>query len=115
MKAIKMMLLAGFLMLPLVSQAGVGDCVDEMVAVDNAIVAGGYTGKRASTDESNLLAKSAAARSKLDLDKFSDAVDKLLDISDKATALAGAQKSKLVDATDINDAVSDAIACIPSD
>lgn len=44
--------------------------------------------------------------------KFSDAVDKLQDISDKATALAGAARPKLEDASGINSAVVDAIRCV---
>jgi len=50
---------------------------------------------------------------KVSLGKYSDAVDKLEDISDKATQLAIATpKSKLDDATAINIAVTDAIGCV---
>ena len=44
--------------------------------------------------------------------KFSDAVDKLDDISMKATELVNAPKPKLVDASGINTAVVSAIACV---
>ena len=70
------------------------------------------SGKRADSDQSNLLAKYAAAVGKISLGKYSDAIDKLEDISDKATALADAPKAKLDDATAINEAVSAAIWCV---
>ena len=121
MKAIKMMLLAGFLMLPFVSQADEHDpcwtgvtaiCAADLQDVGTAIEEAVFTGRRATTDESNLCAKLTAAGAKLNLEKDSNAVDKLLDISDKATAMATARKPKLDDATDINNAVTNAIACI---
>lgn len=73
---------------------------------------GFFLGKNAATDQSNLLAKLEAAAAKVRLSKFSDAVDKLQNISDTATALAGAQKPKLEDASQINGAVVIAISCI---
>jgi len=128
MKAIKMMLLAGLLMLPFVSQAdehercwtgGTAICAanlqDVGAAIDAAWDAGWFTSKRAESDYSNLCAKLAAAGAKLNLGKDSNAVDKLGAISDKATDLVDpprGKKSKLEDATAINNAVTNAITCI---
>ena len=106
MLAVSMMMGAG------TASATAGDCAAELIAVGSAIDAGVYLGKRAATSESNLQAKLEAADAKVSLDKFSDAVDKLMNISDTATALADAPKAKLEDATDINDAVSAAIICV---
>jgi hypothetical protein len=89
-----------------------GSCGSELNAVEAAIESGVFLGNKATTDESNLLAKLEAADAKIFLGKFSDAVDKLQDISDRATALADAPKPKLEDATGINGAVVDAIACV---
>ena len=89
-----------------------GSCAFELNAVEAAVRAGVFLGRQAATDQSNLLAKLDAADAKVDLGKFSDAVDKLDDISDKATELAGAPKPKLADASGINTAVSAAIACV---
>jgi len=89
-----------------------GDCSTELNAVEAAIVAGTYSGNRAATNQSNLLAKLEAADAKIGLGKNDGAIDKLMDISDKATAWAGARKAKLDDATDINNAVANAIACV---
>jgi len=89
-----------------------GACAVELNAVEAAINAAVFQGQRANSDKSNLLAKLDAADAKVDLAKFSDAVDKLGEISDKATELANASKPKLADATGINTAVSDAIACV---
>lgn len=98
-----------------VSNAGSYDshpCGNELNDVESAILYANFTGKRAATDQSNLLAKLAAADSKITLKKYSDAVDKLLNISDTATALADAPKPKLEDASGINDAVTVAIGCV---
>ena len=89
-----------------------GACAFELNAVEAAIQGGAFQGQNASTDRSNLLAKLEAANAKVAARKFSDAVDKLDEISDKATALAGAPKPKLADATAINTAVAAAIACV---
>jgi hypothetical protein len=89
-----------------------GACAFELNAVEAAIRGATFTGQNATTDQSNLLAKLEAANAKVAEGKFSDAVDKLDDISDKATALAGAAKPKLADATAINTAVAGAIACV---
>ena len=89
-----------------------GSCGSELNAVEAAIESGVFLGNKATTGESNLLAKLEAANAKILLGKFSDAVDKLQDISDRATALADAPKPKLEDATGINGAVGDAIACV---
>jgi hypothetical protein len=89
-----------------------GSCGSELNAVEAAIESAVFLGNKATTEESNLLAKLEAAHAKILLGKFSDAVDKLQDISDRATALADAPKPKLEDATGINGAVVDAIACV---
>ena len=89
-----------------------GVCATELNGVETAIQNGIFVGKNASTDQSNLLAKLEAAAAKVRLSKFSDAVDKLQNISDTATALAGAQKPKLEDASQINGAVVTAIGCV---
>lgn len=96
------------------AMAAAGDCAYELAAVSDAINAAEFLGKKADTDRSNLLAKLQAAEGKVALDKFSDAIDKLVDISDTATALADAPKPKLGDATGINMAVTGAIACVGS-
>ena len=87
-------------------------CTAELNAVQAAIVGSQFTGMKAATDQSNLLAKLAAAVAKVSLTKYSDAIDKLQDISDTATALAGAAKPKLTDATAINNAVIVATTCV---
>jgi hypothetical protein len=89
-----------------------GSCAFELNAVEAAIRAGTFLGQRADTDQSNLLAKLEAADAKVDFGKFPDAVDKLVEISDKATELAGAPKPKLADASGINAAVTAAIGCV---
>jgi hypothetical protein len=71
-----------------------------------------FLGRNASTDQSNLLAKLEAAAAKVRLNKYDDAVDKLQNISDTATALADAPKQKLDDASRINSAVVTAIGCV---
>lgn len=89
-----------------------GSCSTELNAVETAIDDAVFLGKKAGTDESNLDAKLDAAAAKIALQKYSDAIDKLENISDTATALAGAPKPKLDDATGINSAVSAAITCV---
>ncbi len=89
-----------------------GACAAELNAVEAAIQTGTFVGNKAATDQSNLLAKLEAAAAKVRIGKFSDAVDKLQNISDTATALAGAPKPKLEDASQINGAVVSAIACV---
>ena len=85
-------------------------CACELNAVDTAIVDGNFVGKNASTAESNLRAKLEAAAAKVGLRKFDDAVDKLQNISDTATALADASKYKLEGVSRINEAVVTAIS-----
>ena len=87
-----------------------GHCADKLNAVELAIDEGIFTGR--GNDQTNLLAKLTAADAKVGLGKINSAIDKLMDISDKATALAGSPKQKLVDASDINTAVDNAIACV---
>ncbi|BAL22803.1 hypothetical protein [Azoarcus sp. KH32C] len=87
-------------------------CAPELNAVEAAIMAGTFLGRSAATDQSNLLAKLDAAAAKIQLQKFPDAIDKLEDISNAATALAGAPKPKLNDASLINSSVRTAITCV---
>lgn len=88
-----------------------GQCATELNAVEQAITDGNFLGKRATTDQSNLLVKLEAANAKIAQLKYSDAIDKLTAISDTATALAGAVKPKLEDATTINTTVAGAVSC----
>ena len=94
------------------SAAYFGACATELNAVESAILGSQFTGAKASTDQSNLLAKLQTAEAKVTLAKYSDAIDKLQDISDTATALVSAPKPKLTDATAINNAVIEATACV---
>jgi len=71
-----------------------------------------FSGRNAATDQSNLLAKLAAADGKIYRKKYADAISKLVEISDKATTLAGASKLDADDATGINYAVVAAINCV---
>ena len=89
-----------------------GACAFELNALEAAIGDGMFLGRNASTDQSNLLAKLEAAAAKVRLNKYDDAVDKLQNISDTATALADAPKQKLEDASRINSAVVTAIGCV---
>ena len=89
-----------------------GACASELHALETTIQNGVFLGKNASTDQSNLLAKLEAAAAKVGLNKYDDAVDKLQNISDTATALADAPKQKLEDASGINGAVVTAIGCV---
>ncbi|HJV26570.1 MAG TPA: hypothetical protein VJ673_12855 [Aromatoleum sp.] len=89
-------------------------CGTELNAVEAAIMAGLFLGKNASGDQGNLLAKLDAAAAKILLQKYADAIDKLEDVSNTATALAGASKPKLDDATAINSSVRAAIGCVGS-
>ena len=88
------------------------DCDTELNAVEAAIIGATFTNSR---DSTNLLSKLNAACAKINLDKLDGAMDKLENISDKANNLVdppGGKKSKLVDATDINEAVDAAITCV---
>jgi len=86
--------------------------IERVATVSVAIEGAKFLGKRAYNDQTNMLIKAEAAISKLKAYKFDDAIDKLVDISDKANALADAPKTKLADATAINNAVGDAVVCI---
>lgn len=89
-----------------------GACGEELNSVEFAINNGVFYGRNAATSKSNLLVKLEAAGAKVALGKYSDAVDKLLDISDSATKLADSPKSKLEDASAINGSVGQAIGCV---
>ena len=89
-------------------------CSTEMDGLYDEIGLAVYLGKKAPTSESGLYAKYDAADAKRGQYKFSDAIDKVYDISDKATDWANAPKAKLEDGTGINTAASAAIGCIGS-
>lgn len=78
-------------------------------AVESAILAGVFN---RTADRDNLLVKLANANIKTTQNKTADAVDKLTDISDAASALAGAAKPKLVSADAINASVLSAVNCL---
>jgi hypothetical protein len=88
-----------------------GQCSTALNTLEISIQNADFRGKRAENTRSNLLTKLEAANAKITLLKYSDAVDKLGDISDEATKLAGAVKQKLSDATAINAAVASSISC----
>lgn len=87
----------------------VGDALND---VASAIESAHFEGKKAATNQSNLQTKLVNADAKIAGAKYPDAVDKLSDISDTATALANAQQPKLGDAQGINEAVAAAIVCV---
>ena len=90
-------------------------CVEKMSAVETAILDGNFSGRKIGgeyRDQERMLDKHYHAVIKLGMGKYDDAIDKLIDISDKAYDLANATKSKLDDDTGISNAVNDAIACI---
>lgn len=87
-------------------------CVAGTDMVTLAINDATFNGKRADMDRSNMLQKVQAAISKINEEKYSDAIGKLIDISEKANALADSPKQKLEDAAGINLAVLDATVCI---
>jgi hypothetical protein len=113
-KMVAMLLVTSSPMLISTAHADDGWCGDQLTAVQAAIDGGVYSGRKATSNVSNLSMKLDAADAKLSLHKFDGAVDKLYDISEKATAWADAPKAKLDDATAINYAVADAISCIGS-
>jgi len=86
--------------------------IERVATVSVAIETAKFLGKRAYNDQTNMLIKAEASISKLKAYKFDDAIDKLVDISDKANALADAPKAKLADATAINNAVGNGVVCI---
>lgn len=81
-----------------------------LTAVEAAIAAGNFTNP--TRDQANLQIKLQAAASKANVRKWDDAIGKLEDISNTATALASAAKPKLASAADINTAVDAAQACM---
>jgi hypothetical protein len=117
MKTIVKVILAISFMLPLAAQAAPGDCSVEFGGVAQAIDDAIYLGKRPLMSESSLEVKLESAIAKVSHDKFDDAVEKLEELSDKATGWADpliTRKVKLEDATGINDAVALAIICVAS-
>lgn len=89
-----------------------GACGDELNAVQAAIDDANFLTNSADRNKDNLEQKLDDARVKLTQDKPGDAIDKLDDISQKATAWQDAPKPKLKDASGINGAVDAASACI---
>ncbi|NMG76365.1 hypothetical protein [Aromatoleum diolicum] len=89
-----------------------GECATELNAVGQAIEDATFLGNKATTDESNLFAKLDAANAKVGLEKYDDAVDKLMNIVSTATALANAAKPKLDSAYGINTAAGAAMDCV---
>jgi len=113
MKTVRAILIASAILFTLPCAADdLQICDVEMSDVLYAINDGQFLGRKGDMDKANMLAKYDAAVVKLGYYKFSDAVDKLLDISDKATALATAGKPKLEDSTAITESVSAAIQCV---
>jgi hypothetical protein len=89
---------------------------DPAVGVIGAINSAAYSGKMTPDgefkDQKNMVLKAEAAIFKLGVHKLEDAVDKLLDISEKANSLEDARKPKLDGAGAIDSAIENAIACI---
>jgi len=113
MKTVKAILIASAILFTLPCAADdLSVCYDQMSDVYDAINYGDFYGRNAEMNKANILAKYDAAHAKLQFYKFSDAIDKLDDIADKATALATAGKPKLDDSTAITEAVSAAMTCI---
>jgi hypothetical protein len=93
------------------------NCSYAFGAVDQAIMDAEFFSGRPgweSRDEGNMLLKVQKAIAKVSAGKYSDAIEKLGDISEKANALADPDsgKKKLEDASGINDAIYAAAVCI---
>jgi hypothetical protein len=102
MKTGKLILIASAILFTLPCSAkDLTVCVDEMSDVYYGIDGGDFNGRNGEMNKSRMLAKYDAAVSKLKLYKFSDAIDKLDDIAEKATVLS----------TAITKSVSAAIQC----
>jgi len=96
------------------STATPGDCSSELGAVASAIASGDFTSEM---DRTRLDGKVVQAQAKVDLDKCSDALDKLDDINGKVADLSdaiGKQKLSPAAATAIMDATATAAQCIAS-
>jgi len=89
-----------------------GQCDDLLAVVGQKIESATFLGNKAETNRSNLLAKLDEAQAMFYLEKYSDLITKLGNISDTATDLANTRKPKLGDASAINYAVSNAIDCV---
>lgn len=100
--------------LSVASQGALADhpCAAEVTAVDNAILSAVFNGKRGEIDRTRMRGKVTEAISKLHQAKYDDAIQKLVDISDKADALATSAKQKLEDDTDIQMSIYYANQCI---
>lgn len=94
--------------------AGVDDCMSELDAVAAAIDAGDFANQM---DRTRLNGKVIQAQAKVNIDKCSNALDKLDSINDKVADLSdGIRKQKLspAAATAIMDATGSAAQCIAS-
>ena len=88
------------------------DAVASIDQVSHAIEYANFLGKRGENDRLNLLIKAEAAIAKVGAYKFDDAIDKLVEISDKAIELESAPKAKLDDSSAINEAVGASVVCV---
>jgi hypothetical protein len=80
--------------------------------VSDAIVAAGFDPAKLSPSQASLMSKLSSANDKTKARKWGDAIAKLDDLSDSATAMAGAAKPKLRSADGINAAVVAATNCL---
>ena len=117
MKTNKAAILLCAIAMSVASQGALADghpCPGELDAVDAAIAAATFNGKRGEIDRLGMFGKVDEAIRKLKEEKYGDAMQKLLDISAKAEALATSPKQKLEDDTDIQTSIYYANQCISS-
>ena len=96
------------------SVAAPGDCGEELDGL-KYVISSATSFTNPVPDQNNLLNKVEQARAKVDLDKCSDALDKLNDIDAKVTDLSddiGKKKLGVTDAAAILDASQSAAICI---
>ena len=100
------------------SQGALADthpCAAQVDAVSAAIIGSDFdsgNGPNAGRDQERMLQKVQEVINKLHAEKYEDAIGKLMDIADKADALASSPKQKLADDSYIQSAVTDAMVCI---
>jgi hypothetical protein len=91
-------------------------CAVEMGNVEYAIEAAVFAAKgprsKGKDDQAQMFLKVQEAISKLREEKYDDAIGKLVDIADKAAALADSPKQKLADDTAIQSTIYNAMVCI---
>jgi len=119
MKAYALLLFAGTLMLGSARATtalvpGVDDCKDMIAALAADVATVNIDGRNAERDRAGLLGKLNEAVAKLDLGKFSDAVQKMTDFQLKVRNMAGGAKPKLdsQDAARLDAAAQAIIDCI---